>query len=292
MSDRLKGKIAVVAGASRGCGRGIAVALGEEAATVYVTGRSIRGGPAPVDKISGTIEETAEEVTRRGGVGIPVQVDHTDSGAVKNLFLRVQAEQGRLDIFACAVWGGNERFVDPIWKQPFWNLPAEFLDDFMGAGPQAFWIAAREAARMMSEQRSGLIAAISEPMLEPETLSGNLQWDLFEHLPHYSLNRLVLSLAPDASKAGVTLLGLLPGFMRTERVQVHMRDEAMQKRFRYDLAESTEYTGRAVVALASDPNVIAKSGQLIFVGDAAREYGFTDIDGRYIENFYRATGRL
>jgi NAD(P)-dependent dehydrogenase (short-subunit alcohol dehydrogenase family) len=292
MSDRLKGKIAVVAGASRGCGRGIAVALGEEAATVYVTGRSIRGGPAPIDKISGTIEETAEEVTRRGGVGIPVQVDHTDLGAVKNLFLRVQAQQGRLDIFACAVWGGNERFVDPIWKQPFWNLPAEFWDDFMGAGPQAFWIAAREAARLMSEQHSGLIAAISEPMLEPEKLSGNLQWDLFEHLPHYSLNRLVLSLAPDASKAGVTLLGLLPGFMRTERVQVHMRDEAMQKRFRYDLAESTEYTGRAVVALASDPNVIAKSGQLVFVGDAAREYGFTDIDGRYIENFYRATGRL
>jgi hypothetical protein len=88
------------------------------------------------------------------------------------------------------------------------------------------------------------------------------------------------------------LLGLLPGFMKTERVQVHMRDQALQKLYRYDLAESPEYTGRAVVALASDPNLIAKSGQFIFVGDAAKEYGFTDIDGRYIENFYRATGRL
>jgi NAD(P)-dependent dehydrogenase (short-subunit alcohol dehydrogenase family) len=292
MPDRLKGKIAVVAGASRGCGRGIAVALGEQAATVYVSGRTIRGGPPPIDGISGTIEETAEEVTRRGGVGIPVQVDHAHAGQSKALFERVHIEQGRLDIFVCAVWGGNERFVDPIWRLPFWNLPPELWDGFMGAGPQAFWIAARDSARLMLEQRSGLIAAISEPLIEVDKLSGNVQWDLFEHLPHYALNRLVVSLAPDAHKAGITVLGLLPGFMKTERVQVHMRDEALQKLYRYDLAESPEYTGRAVVALASDPNLIAKSGQLIFVGDAAKEYGFTDIDGRYIENFYRATGRL
>ena len=292
MPDRLKGKVAVVAGASRGCGRGIAVALGEQGSTVYVTGRSIRGGPLPVDNISGTIEDTAEEVTRRGGVGIPVQIDHTDAAQVNNLFNRVLSEHSRVDILACAVWGGNERFVDPTWKQPFWNLPARFWDDFMGAGPQAFWIAAREAARRMSEQRSGLIAAISEPMIDPGSLSGNVQWDLFEHLPHYALNRLVSTLAPDARKAGISLLGLLPGFMKTERVQVHMQDPALQKLYRYDLAESTEYSGRALAALASDPNVIAKSGQLIYVGDAAKEYGFTDIDGRYIENFYRATGRV
>lgn len=292
MPERLNGKVAIVAGASRGCGRGIAVALGEHGAIVYVTGRSVRGGPSPVDGISGTIEDTAEEVTRRGGVGIPVQTDHADARQCKSLFDRVHAESGRLDVLACAVWGGNERFVDPIWKRPFWNLPVEFWDDFMGAGPQAFWIAAREAARLMSEQHFGLIAAISEPMIEADKLSGNPQWDLFEHLPHYALNRLVMSLAPEASQAGITVLGLLPGFMRTERVQVHMQDEALQKRYRYDLAESPEYTGRAVVALASDPNVIEKSGQLIFVGDAAKEYGFTDIDGRYVENFYRATGRL
>jgi len=282
----------VVAGASRGCGRGIAVALGEEAATVYVTGRSVRGGSPPPDGISGTVEETSEEVTRRGGVGIPLQIDHTKADQTKLLFDRVKTEHGRLDILGCTVWGGNERFVDPIWKQPFWNLPVEFWDDFMGAGPQAFWFAARESLRLMSQQHSGLVVAISEPMIEPDRLSGNPQFDLFEHLPHYALNRLVMSLAPEARKAGVTLLGLLPGFMKTERVQVHMQAEALHKLYRYDLAESTEYTGRAVVALASDPNVIAKSGQLIFVGDAAREYRFTDIDGRYIENFYRATGRL
>lgn len=291
-SDKLKGKTAIVAGASRGCGRGIAVALGEQAATVYVTGRSVRGGPPPIDGVCGTIEETAEEVTRRGGVGIPVPIDHTNAGQSGILFDRVRTECGRLDILAFAVWGGNARFLDPVWKQPFWNLPLEFWDDFMGAGPQAFWIAACQAAKLMSQQHSGLIAAISEPMIEPEKLSGNLQWDLFEHLPHYALNRLVVSLASDARKAGFTVLGLLPGFMKTERVQVHMQDKALQKLYRYDLAESPEYTGRAVVELARDPNVSAKSGQLIFVGDAAKEYGFTDIDGRYIENFYRATGRL
>jgi NAD(P)-dependent dehydrogenase (short-subunit alcohol dehydrogenase family) len=292
MSDGLRGKIAVVAGASRGCGRGIALALGEQGATVYVSGRSIRGGPPPIDGISGTIEETAEEVTRRGGVGIPVQVDHADAAQNKVLFDRVRAEHGRLDVLACAVWGGNARFADPIWKQPFWNLPAEFWDEFMGAGPQAFWLAARDAAQLMAQQRSGLIVAISEPMIDPEKLSGNVQWDLFEHLPHYALNRLVVSLAPEARKAGITLLGLLPGFMKTERVEFHMKDQALQKLYRYDLAESPEYTGRAIVALASDANLIAKSGQLIFVGDAANEYGFTDIDGRRIKNFYRAVGRL
>jgi NAD(P)-dependent dehydrogenase (short-subunit alcohol dehydrogenase family) len=284
--------VAIVAGASRGCGRGVAVALGEEGATVYVTGRTTRGGPAPVDGISGTIEDSAEEVTRRGGLGIPVRIDHTNLEQTKTLFERVRAEQGRLDILVCAVWGGNERFVDPIWKKPFWQLPVAFWDDFMGAGPQAFWLAAREAAGFMAQQRSGLIVAISEPTIEPEKLSGNVQWDLFEHLPHYALNRLVVSLAPQAHKAGVTVLGLLPGFMKTERVQVHMKAEALQKLYRYDLAESPEYAGRAVAAIAADANAIAKSGQLIFVGDAAKEYGFTDIDGRYIENFYRTTGRL
>jgi NAD(P)-dependent dehydrogenase (short-subunit alcohol dehydrogenase family) len=293
MSGPLKGKVAIVAGSSRGCGKGIAVALGEQGATVYVTGRTIRGGPTPIDGISGTIEDTADEVTRRGGEGIPAQVNHSNPEEVRQLFSRVERWHGGLDILACAVWGGNERFVDPIWKEPFWNMPAEFWDNFMGAGPQAFWIAAREAARLMAPQRSGLIVAISEPMIDIDKLSGSVQSDLFEHLPHYALNRLVSSLAPNAREVGITLLGLLPGFMKTERVQVHMREHPeLHEIYRYDLAESPEYTGRAVAALASDPSLIAKSGQLVFVGDAAKEYGFTDIDGRYIENFYRATGRL
>jgi NAD(P)-dependent dehydrogenase (short-subunit alcohol dehydrogenase family) len=288
----MHGKVAVVAGASRGCGRGIALALADAGATVYVTGRTTRTGPGPVDRAPGTIEDTAEEVTRRGGRGIPVQIDQTDAAQVDDLFARVRRDHGRLDILACAVWGGNERFVDPVWKEPFWNQPVRVWDECMGAGPQAFWLAAHAASRLMAEQRAGLIVAITEPIIETSPFGGNLQWDLFEHLPHYSLNRLVGVLARDARPAGIAIIGLLPGFMKTERVEMHLRDEELRKQFRYDLAESTEYAGRAVAALAADPNVLSKAGELIFVADAAKEYGFTDIDGRYIENFYRAAGRI
>jgi NAD(P)-dependent dehydrogenase (short-subunit alcohol dehydrogenase family) len=261
---------------------------------VYVTGRTARGGNhKPPDGAPGTIEDTAEEVTRRGGHGVAVAVDHTDVSAVGRLFARVGREHGRLDIFASAVWGGNEDFVNPVWEKPFWELPVNFWKKFMGAGPQAFWIAAQEAARIMSRQGTGLITAVSEPMLEADKLSGSIQWDLFEHLPHYAINRLVLSLAPEARRAGITVVGLMPGFMKTERVETHMRDHPeLHQLYRYDLAESPEYAGRALAALASDRDVLAKSGQFIFAADAAKEYGFTDIDGRYIENFYRATGRL
>ena len=141
--NSLKGKIAVVAGASRGCGHGIALALGDAGATVYVTGRTTQTGPKPVDDAPGTIEDTADEVTRRGGKGIPVRVDHSNAAQVEELLARVRREQAPLDILACAVWGGNERFLDPVWNAPFWNQPVRDWDEFVGGGPQAFWIAAR-----------------------------------------------------------------------------------------------------------------------------------------------------
>ena len=297
MNKRLNGTVAVVAGASRGCGRGIALALGDAGATVYVTGRTRRSGPAPADGAPGTIEDTADEVTSRGGTGIAVQVDHTNASQVEEFFARVNRDHGRIDLLACAVWGGNERFTDPVWQQPFWNYPARTWDECMGAGPKAFWIAAHAASRRMAILRSGLIVAITEPIIEEAgktPFSGSVQWDLFEHLPHYSLNRMVQVLAPDARQAGITILGLMPGFMKTERVQMHVKDEDEEtlRQYRYDLAESTEYAGRAVAALASDPAIAGKSGQLIFVADAAKEYGFTDTDGRYIDNFYRVVGRI
>jgi NAD(P)-dependent dehydrogenase (short-subunit alcohol dehydrogenase family) len=294
MTSSLNGKVAVVAGASRGCGRGIAVALGDAGATVYVTARTTRTGAVPVDGAPGTIEDTADEVTRRGGKGIPVRVDHSNAAEVQELFARVHREQARLDILACAVWGGNERFLDPIWNTPFWNQPVRTWDEFIGGGPQAFWIAAHAAVGLMAHHGAGLIVAISEPIFEKAPLSGSLEVDLFGHLPHYALNRLVTTLAPDAKSVGITIAGLLPGFMKTERVEMHIRyaDEEVRKQYRYDLAESPEYTGRAVAALARDPNVLNKAGELIYVADAAKEYGFTDIDGRYIDNFYRVLGMI
>jgi NAD(P)-dependent dehydrogenase (short-subunit alcohol dehydrogenase family) len=294
MRNTLNGKIAVVAGASRGCGRGIALALGDAGATVLVTGRTTRDGVKPADGAPGTIEDTADDVTRRGGQGIPVQVDHTDAARVEELFTRIRREHGRVDILACAVWGGNELYLDPVWKQPFWKQPARMWNQYMGAGPQAFWIAAQAASSLMAERGAGLIVAVSEPTIGAPPVSGSVQWDLFWHLPHYSLNRLVGVLASDARAAGIAIVGLLPGFMKTERVEMHMRDadEEARKEYRYDLAESTEYSGRAVVALAGDPNVLEKAGKLVFVADAAKEYGFTDIDGKYVDNFYRVLGMI
>jgi NAD(P)-dependent dehydrogenase (short-subunit alcohol dehydrogenase family) len=283
----LRGKVAVVAGASRGCGRGIALALADAGATVFVTGRTTRSGPPPIDQAPGAIEETAEEVTRRGGRGIPVCVDHTDPAQVEDFFARVRQTHGRLDILACGVWGGNERYLDPIWNECFWKQPAGIWKEFLGAGPYAFWLSAHACSRIMAEKQAGLIIAVTEPITSQFDGQQPSLAETFGHLAHYSTNRLIRALARDAQSAGIAVIGLLPGFMRTERVEMHLPNEESRKRFRYDLSESTEYSGRAVVALASDSNVLAKSGTLVFVADLADEYGFTDIDGKRVANFYK-----
>jgi NAD(P)-dependent dehydrogenase (short-subunit alcohol dehydrogenase family) len=293
ISNSLTGKIAIVAGASRGCGRGIALGLGEAGATVYVSGRTSRNGPAPVDAAPGTIEDTAEEVTRRGGRGVPVSVDHTDPEGVQSLFDIVRQECGVPDIVACAVWGGNERYLDPEWKRPFWEQPGRNWEDFLNAGPYAFWLTARAACREMASKGSGLIVAVTEPILE-DAFTGQVPAtsETFSHLAHYSLNRLVTDLGAQARRAGIAIVGLLPGFMKTERVEMHLKTlgDAARKESRYDLAESPEYSGRAVVALASDANVLQKAAKLAYVADLAEEYGFTDIDGAKVANFYRVLG--
>ena len=283
----------MVAGASRGCGRGVALALGEAGATVYVTGRTVRGGTPPVDRAPGTIDETAEQVTGRGGVGIPVQLDQTDPTQVRDLFRRVQQDHGRLDVLVSAVWGGNERFLDPVWSRPFWEQPVDAWRDYMEAGPYAFWLAAHEAGGVMARRRAGLIVAISEPVIE-SGFEGQMpaMAETFSRLAHFSLNGLVRGLSVDARPAGISVIGLLPGFMKTERVEMHLQSlgEDARQRFRYDLAETPEYAGRAVVALTNDPNAIASSGQLLYVADLAETYGFNDVDGSRVGNFYRALG--
>jgi NAD(P)-dependent dehydrogenase (short-subunit alcohol dehydrogenase family) len=297
----LQGAVAVVAGASRGCGRGIALALGDTGATVYVTGRTVRGGPAPPDGAPGTIEDTAEEVTRRGGRGIAVRTDHTRPDEVEALFARVRSERGRLDVLACAVWGGNERYMDPAWKRPLWQQPAEAWHESLNAGPGAFWLTARAASGLMAAnqgERASLIVTITEPVLPggPEALeeqSAGLA-QTFWNLGHHAMNRLVVDLAGETRAAGIAIVGVMPGFMKTERVERHLEElgDEVRQQYRYDLAETTEYAGRAVVALAGDPDVQAKSGALVYVADLAEEYGFTDVDGRRVGNFYRALGMI
>ena len=179
-----------------------------------------------------------------------------------------------------AVWGGNERFLDPVWSRPFWEQPLDAWRDYMQAGPYAFWLAAHEAGAVMARQRAGLIVAISEPVIE-NGFEGQMppMVETFSRLAHFSLNGLVRGLSVDARPAGIAVIGLLPGFMKTERVEMHLQSlgEDARQQFRYDLAETPEYAGRAVLALANDPNAIARSGQLLYVADLAETYGFTEL---------------
>ena len=294
---RARALVAVVMGASRGAGRGIALALGDAGATVYVAGRTTRGGPAPRDGAPGTVDDTADEVTARGGRGLAVPTDATDAAQVARLFERVAAEQDGLDVLANAVWGAADGTASAAeamaaWGTPFWELPAALWRHQMDGGPTAYFLASREALRLMVPRRRGLIVGVTDGLMEgtPKSVlngerfgdyAGNLLWDL----SHVTINRLMANLATDAKAHRVAVVTLMPGFMQTERVARTMTTEAIRRRFRYDLSESTEYLGRAVAALARDRRVLSKSGRIHFVADLAREYGFTDVDGVQVPRF-------
>jgi NAD(P)-dependent dehydrogenase (short-subunit alcohol dehydrogenase family) len=281
--------VAVVAGASRGAGRGIALALGEAGATVYVVGRTVRGGPRPADGAPGTIDETAEEVTARGGVGIPVRADCTVEREVAGVFERIAREQAKLDVLANAVWGSADVFPSfeewqAAWGRPSWELPVTQWQAQMMAGPYAYFLTSCHAARMMVKAGKGLIVGVTDGVIEGSSgdeCQGQLLWDL----GHHCINRLLKGMAVEARPHGIAVITLMPGFMRTERVLMNVKTEELKKFFGFDKSESTEYIGRAVAALAADPNVLHKTGELHFVGNLAREYGFTDVDGRYIPPF-------
>lgn len=277
--QRLKGKITVVTGASRGGGRGIALVLGEEGATVYVTGRSVRGTLTRPNLSGTTIKDTAEEVTARGGVGTPARCDHTVDAEVEALFERVKQEQGRLDILVNNVWGGYEKdpegdFVAPFWEQPLWRWDAMFV-----AGVRAHYTASRLAARLMIPQRQGLI--INTTFWDRDKYFAPLSY----YLSKTTINRMVYGMALELRKHDITAVALSPGWMRTEAVMANLPPNGRPSPEEVDRTESVEYIGRAVVALAADPDVMEKSGTVLTVGDLAREYGFTDVDGRQVSPF-------
>jgi NAD(P)-dependent dehydrogenase (short-subunit alcohol dehydrogenase family) len=274
---KLEGKVALVAGASRGAGRGIAVALGDTGATVYVAGRTSRTGPKPPDGAPGTVEDTAEEVTARGGQGIAVRADLSDAGQAAALFQRVEEEHGRLDVLANSAWSPN---CMPFWGKPFWDLTADLWRETLGT-VSVCWLTSVHAVRMMSKARRGLILHVTDNLPDPSAHRGQILHDL----GHECLNRLVMSMSREAKKWRIAVVGLNPGFMRTERVRMYMTTEARKKAQRFDLSESPEFIGRAAAALAADTGVIGKTGQLLWASDLAQEYGFTDIDGRMIPRF-------
>lgn len=269
----LEGKIAIVGGASRGGGRGIALALGEAGATVYVAARTARGGPQPPDGAPGSVEDTAEEVRRRGGIGIPVRCDLGDEEQVAALFDRVAKEHGRLDVLANSAWGPH---CMEIWSTPFWELDAKYWRELQST-VASYWLSASHAARIMARQGSGLIAFVTDNY--PDDPSKN-RGQILHDLGHESINRLVARMATPARKRGIAVVGVNSGFMQTERVLMHMKTEEDKRQFRFHLSESVEFLGRAVAALAADPKVLRHSGKLLWAADLAEEYGFTDVDGR------------
>lgn len=270
----LKDKVAVVTGASRGAGRGIACVLGECGATVYVTGRSVRGRPT-TDNMPGTIDETAEAVTARGGAGIAVRCDHTVDADVEALFERVRQEQGRLDLLVNNAWGGYE-VQGQVGLAPFWQQPLNYWDRMFTAGVRASLISSRYAAPLMIPNRRGLIVNITAWV--GDVYLGSIFYDLSKN----AVNRMAFGMAKELKGHNLAAVALAPGFIRTERVIAAF--EAAGKDCE-SFTESPEYAGRAVAALAADPNVMQKSGKILTAGDLAREYGFTDVDGRQIPPF-------
>jgi NAD(P)-dependent dehydrogenase (short-subunit alcohol dehydrogenase family) len=268
--------VALVTGASRGAGRSIALELGAAGATVYVSGRSIRGGPT-TDNVPGTIDETAREVTERGGRGIAVRCDHTIDADVEALFARIRTDHGRLDILVNNVWGGYENSdCRPLPLVPFWEQSLHQWDSMFTAGVRAHLVASRLAVPLMLPQRRGLIVSTTAN-LAPLPYLRNLFYDLAKS----AVARLAVAMAQELREHGIAALAVAPGFMRTERVV-----EAFRRAGAADAidgpggpSETPGYLGRAIVALASDARVIEKSGQLVEVGTLAREYGFTDING-------------
>lgn len=268
--------VAVVTGASRGAGRGIALELGGAGATVYVTGRSVRGGPT-TDNVPGTIDETAREVSDRGGRGIAVRCDHTLDADVESLFGRIRQDHGRLDVLVNNVWGGYESpDCRPLSLVPFWEQSTHQWDGMFTAGVRAHLMASRLAVPLMLPQRRGLIVSTTAN-LEVLPYLRNLFYDLAKN----AVARLTWAMAQELKEHGIAALAVAPGFMRTERVVEAFRragaEDALDRPG--GPGETPAYLGRAIVALASDARVIDKSGQLVEVGTLAREYGFTDING-------------
>jgi NAD(P)-dependent dehydrogenase (short-subunit alcohol dehydrogenase family) len=282
----LQGKIALVAGATRGAGRGIAIALGEAGATVYCTGRSSRGRLATPGRPE-TIEETAELVTAAGGHGIAVRVDHTEPAEVKNLVARIKRRHKGLDILVNDVWGGDALTE---WGKPFWTVNLENGLRMLNQAIHSHIITAHYAVPLMLGRRRGIIFEITDG--DAFYYRGNLFYDLVK----ISVIRLAFAMSRELRKKDIVAVALTPGFLRSEAVLEHFgvseanwkdagkkkgRNSANQNDAPSDfmVSESPRYIGRAVVALAADRHVKKKSGRVFSSWDLAREYGFTDVDG-------------
>jgi NAD(P)-dependent dehydrogenase (short-subunit alcohol dehydrogenase family) len=266
----LSGKVAVVTGASRGVGKGIACALAQEGATVYVTGRTVTQGSYP---LPGTVGETAAEVTRRGGKGIAVQVDHASDAQVAALFDQVAREQGRLDILVNNAFSLPEDLTEP---HPFWEKPLSNWE-MVDVGVRSNFVAAWHAAKLMVPRKSGLIVATSGYVGVTYT------YGVVFGTCKSAVDRMARDMAVELKSHDVASLSLWLGLTFTERAERNLkRNPAMTTQTVTNplVGSSVEFPGRVIVALAKDPQIMKRTGGTYIAAELAQEYGVTDIDGR------------
>jgi NAD(P)-dependent dehydrogenase (short-subunit alcohol dehydrogenase family) len=276
MPGPLAGRVAIVAGATRGAGRGIARALGEAGAIVYCTGRSVRGQPSPYKRPE-TIDDTAEMIAAAGGTAIPVRVDHTIEAEVEELFKRVNREQARLDVVVNSIAGEEPMAGQWGW---FWTIDLKDGEAILRQMILSHMITAKHAAAQMVERRRGLIVEVTESDL---MMAGGNPLTQAAKLVHKAM---ALNMAAELMPHGVATVAVTPGFLRSEKMLEHFgvtesnwRDGGKKDK-NFLESESPLFVGRAVAALAADERIMAKTGQLMSSWDLAREYGFTDEDGR------------
>jgi NAD(P)-dependent dehydrogenase (short-subunit alcohol dehydrogenase family) len=277
-SPSLAGKVAVVTGASRGMGKGIALALAEEGATVCATGRTVTAGS---HALPGTVGETAAECDRRGGKGIGVQVDHANDDQVAALFEQVRQEEGRLEILVTNALAIPDELTQPggFWEKPISNW--EMFD----VGVRAAFVAAWHAARIMVPQKSGLIVAISGYVGVTYTYS-----TVFG-TTKTATDRMAHDMAIELKPHNVASISLWQGFTYTERAQENLKSVAgMASQLNSAAGTSVEFPGRVIAALASDPEVMKRTGGTLIAAEIAQEHGITDIDGRVIPSLREQRG--
>jgi NAD(P)-dependent dehydrogenase (short-subunit alcohol dehydrogenase family) len=268
-SGPLSGQVALVTGASRGIGKGIAIELGAAGASVYVTGRSTREDPTR----PGTVAATAEEIRAAGGRAVPLACDHHDDARVSEVFEQIRKEAGRLDLL---VNNATAEMSGMIGK-PFWDIPFELWNDVIGVGLRSHYVASALAARMMVPQRSGLIVNVSSHGSR-EYLMG-----VIYGVGKAGLEKLTADTAKELRPYNVAVISIWPGMVKSQNrlVNAEQLPDGRVMLFGLDLrhAETPAFPGRGVVALAADPKRMERSGRAFWVAQLAREYGFTDVDG-------------
>jgi NAD(P)-dependent dehydrogenase (short-subunit alcohol dehydrogenase family) len=275
----LEGKVALVAGGTRGAGRGIAIELGAAGATVYVTGRTTRSQQSEYARPE-TIEETADLVSASGGKGIAVQVDHLLADEVQQLVARIRAEQGRLDVLVNDIWGGEKLFE---WNKPVWDHNLENGLRLLRLGIDTHLITAHYALPLLIERPGGLLVEVTDGTAEYN--ADHYRLSPFYDLAKVSVNRMAWAHAKDLAPHGATSVCLTPGWLRSEMMleafgvtEENWRD-ATARIPHFVISETPRFVGRAVVALAVDPDRSRWNGHSLSSGGLAQIYGFTDIDG-------------